>query len=106
MGAIIAVPLVVCLAAIAAFLKFTPQYGNKKQINVFNAMVLGLGLFLWLGWYFSVNQYLAQIGVADKYGALFGIGAGAAFMSVYTGGFFCVRNFFVFRPKDYRPGLF
>jgi hypothetical protein len=105
MGAVIAVPLLMFASMLWAFFKFPPLHDNKKQVRVFNAMALGLYAALGALWYLKMTIMLEAAGLT-KYNGLLGLGAPAGFGVVWFGAFFLMRNFWIFRDKSYRPGIF
>jgi hypothetical protein len=103
MGEITAVPVLALIMAVWAFLKFLPVRGTPHSQRVFNALVLGLGCVLWVGWFYTITDSLTRMGLL-KYKYLFGIGGGASGFLVYLGIFFLVRNFWIFADNKPRPG--
>jgi hypothetical protein len=104
MGEVTAVPLMVLIMALWAFLKNAPKRGTVKDHRVFNALVVGLGAGLWGIWYYRITHWLTKLG-NEKYKYLFGLGGGATLMLLYLLIFFLVRNFWIFKEPNsqYRP---
>ena len=98
-GEVVAVPLILALGVLWAFLKFQPQHPNEGAVRVFNAMALvlgGIGLIIWV---ISWQNYLVALG-REKYINFFCVGGGALGVALWLGIMLLLRNFFVFKDRS------
>jgi hypothetical protein len=85
------------VAMLFAYVKFPPAFANKKIVNVFNAMTLGVTAILCLLWFLKVHN---DVGVTngDKVWLPLACIETLGVEIVLLGIFFLLRNFFIFKP--------
>lgn len=105
MASLVALLFVVGAVVLALYFRFPPQHTNKKQIAVFNWMVLGVCAFLCAMWALNVRTSLIDtedehwIGPFSMAGAL---GIEIVFLTIS----FVLRNFWIFRVRRPNGGYF
>lgn len=101
MASFVALLFVVGLAVLFLFFRFQPTYADKKQLAVYNWMVLGVCAFLCLVWVLNVRSSL--IGTEDEHWiGPFSMAGSFAIISVFMAICFLLRNFWIFRSRH--PG--
>lgn len=105
MEVLIVFPLLLAGTMLWAFLRFQPAAGTASQRKIFDTIILGAGAILAFLWYMNMSVYLQELGL-PKYIPLLGIGGAAGAVFVYLALFFLLRNFYVFKGRNYGPGRF
>ncbi len=102
MASLVALLFVLGVFVLVLYIRFQPQFANKKQIAVFNWMVLGVCAFLGGVWALSVRSTLIDT-VDEHWIGPFSMAGALAIEIVFLSVCFVLRNFWIFRPPR-RPG--
>jgi len=102
MGIIITVLAILGFAMLFAYIQFPPPYADKKLINTFNVMTIGVCAFICLMWALNVRSIWA-VGVSEKWWKAIAIAGALGIETLFLGICFVLRNFWVFKPPR-RPG--
>jgi len=102
MGAVVLLFGVIGFVVLFAYLKFPPQYANKKLVNTFDLMVMAVCAVFCLTWVLYLRGGLINGPEAkwwEPLAILGALGIEIVFLSVC----FLLRNFWIFKPPR-RPG--
>lgn len=102
MGSVVLLLGIIGLGVLFAYLKFPPQYANKKFVGTFDMMVLGVCVVLCGTWVLYVRGGLSNTPEAKMWEPLAVLGA-LGIEIIFLGLCFVLRNFWIFRPPR-RPG--
>lgn len=105
MGQIVILLSMLGAGVLYAYLKFPPAYANKRQVQVFDMMVLGVCGFICLMWVLNIRSQLIGTSDEDWWQGL-GFGGALGIEVVFLGVCFLLRNFYVFRPPSSGRGFF
>lgn len=99
MGPLVALLAIVLLLLMLGFLKILPSFAKKKQVDTFNYMVMGVGVFFSL--IVGLNIYTSYAGdaVNGPYAAQYASVVALAIADVWIVFCFLLRNFWLFKQK-------
>lgn len=85
------------------FFKTSPKHPNQKAVSIYNKMIVGVCLMMSVTWYFFARTWFVNM-AREKYIALFGVAGACALATVILVVFALIRNFYIFKSQNNRPG--
>ncbi len=92
--------VLICGFVVFAFYSFPPAFVEKKPLNVFNNMVMGVGVLFCLVFSANIAVFLT-LDELIKYRTLLIVTGCAGILTVYLSVMFVLRNFWIFTSRRF-----